>query len=108
MFDAFSAGAGAELPARIALRPLQQSVQITPPPAILRRGHPHAPTKQPSEKTVVLIADLQRYRLDRKLLGFQNLLGFLQSQRVNVIQWRHARRPEKPSRKGSLRQTGQP
>src|SRR6516225_5330049 len=100
----FSSIAGTGLLAHIALRAPQQSVQITPPSAILGRGHAHASPKQPSEKSVVLIADLQRYRLDRQILGFQNLLGLLQSQRVNVIQWRHARCPGEPSRKGSLRQ----
>ena len=59
---------------------------------ILSRRHPYPSPKQASEKSVVLIADLQCHRLDRQILGFQDLLRLFQSQRVNVIQRRHTGR----------------
>ena len=55
-------------------------------PSVLRRRQSNLASEQPVEEAGILIADLERDRFDRSVVGFQHLLGFLEAYRVHIFQ----------------------
>src|SRR5690606_37815599 len=66
--------------------PALQAAESAP---VLRRAQCDMAAEQPAEEARVLVADLGRDRLDRRIAGLEHLLGLLQPQRVHVFERAH-------------------
>ena len=73
----------------------------------MRRRKTDLATEQAIEEAGIFVADLESDRLNRLILGLQHLLGFLETHRMHVVQWRQTGGLAEAPNEGALRQTGQ-
>jgi len=84
-----------------AVQAPRQNAETSP---VLRRREADLAPEQSTEEAGVLIAHLPGDRFNRQLSAFQQLLGFLQPQGMDVIQRRQSRGQGEAALEGPLRQ----